>query len=154
MAKSGPRIRCHLHMRDELKRFHELLYSRGFIERATDCDSYASVLIVRKPDSADGTPRGYRFVVDLRARNSTLITVANQLPEASALFEMLKDAKVINVFDVRDGYWNCPLFYDETDPDCERNNSRRLCAFQSECGEWMFKCLPQGLSVSGPYFQA
>ena len=67
---------------------------------------------------------------------------------------MLKDAKVINVFDVRDGYWNCPLFYDETDPDCERNNSRRLCAFQSECGEWMFKCLPQGLSVSGPYFQA
>ena len=60
MAKSGPRIRCHLHMRDELKRFHELLYSRGFIERATDCDSYASVLIVRKPDSADSVFERHR----------------------------------------------------------------------------------------------
>ena len=89
------------------------------------------MLIIRKPDAADGTPRGYRFVVDLRQRNSTLVNIANQLPEASTLFEMLKDAKVINVFDVRDGYFNCPLFYDETDPDCERNNSRRLCAFQA-----------------------
>ena len=61
---------------------------------------------------------------------------------------------MINVFDVKDGYWNCPLFYDETDPDSARNNSRRLTAFQSECGEWQFKCLPQGLSCSGPYFQA
>ena len=60
----------------------------------------------------------------------------------------------INVFDVKDGYWNCPLFYDETDPDSARNNSRRLTAVQSECGEWQFKCLPQGLSCSGPYFQA
>eukprot|EP01048_Picozoa_sp_COSAG05_P009997 COSAG05_NODE_856_length_6943_cov_105.649912_4_plen_712_part_00 len=154
IAKSGPRIRCPVHLREELKKFHELLYSRGFIEPATDCDSYASVLIVRKPDNADGSPRGYRFVVDLRQRNSTLVNIANQLPEAATLFEMLKDAKCINVFDVRDGYFNCPLFYDESNPDSERNNSRRLCAFQSECGEWMFKCLPQGLSVSGPYFQA
>ena len=154
LAKNGPRIRCPVHLREELKQFHELLYSRGFIEPATDCDCYASVLIVRKPDNADGTPRGYRFVVDLRARNATLVNIANQLPEAATLFELLKDAKCINVFDVRDGYWNCPLFYDNTDPESERNNSRRLCAFQSECGEWMFKCLPQGLSVSGPYFQA
>ena len=60
MAKSGPRVRCPVHMRDELKRFHKLLYSRGFIELATDCDSYASVLIVRKPGLADSVFERHR----------------------------------------------------------------------------------------------
>ena len=52
--------------------------------------------------------------------------------------------KVISVFDVKDGYWACPL--DES--------SIPLIAFQSECGAWVWKCLPQGLSCSGPYFNA
>ena len=53
-------------------------------------------------------------------------------------------AKVISVFDVKDGYWACPL--DES--------SIPLTAFQSECGAWVWKCLPQGLSCSGPYFHS
>ena len=154
MAKCGPRIRCPVHLREELKKFHETLYSKGFIEPATDCDSYASVLIIRKPDDASGKPRGYRFVVDLRARNNTIVNIANQLPEAAMIFELLRTAKVINVFDVKNGYWNCPLFFDEKDPGCAQNNSRRLTAFQSECGEWQWKCLPQGLSSAGSYFSA
>ena len=99
---------------------------------------------MRKPDKADGTPRGWRFVIDLRCRNATLKNIANQLPEASTLFEYLKDAKVISVFDVKDGYWCCPL-----DPE-----SSDLVAFSSECGEWKWKCLPQGLSVAAQFYQA
>ena len=154
VAKCGHRIRCPVHLREELQKFHEKLYEKGFIEPATDCDSYASVLIIRKPDDAQGRPRGYRFVVDLRERNKTVVNIANQLPEAAMIFELLYKAKCINVFDVRDGYWNCPLFYDESDPDCAQNNSRRLTAFQSECGEWQWKCLPQGLTSAGGYFSA
>ena len=115
-----------------------------FIEPATDCESYASVLIIRKPDKADGTPRGYRFVVDLRCRNETIRDIGNQLPEAATLFECLRCAKVISLFDIKDGYWNCPL-----DPaSCD------LVAFQSECGAWKWRCLPQGLSCSSQYFSA
>jgi hypothetical protein len=29
-----------------------------------------------------------------------------------------------------------------------------LTAFQSEAGEWMWRCVPQGLSCAGPFFQA
>jgi len=143
-AKSGPRIKCPVHLREALHKFHEDLYFRLFIEPAADSESYASVLIVRKPDKADGTPRGWRFVIDLRCRNATLKNIANQLPEASTLFEYLKDAKVISVFDVKDGYWCCPL-----DPE-----SSDLVAFSSECGEWKWKCLPQGLSVAAQFYQA
>jgi len=143
-AKKGPRIRCPVHLRDELKQFHEDLYFRLFIEPATDCESYASVLIIRKPDKADGTPRGYRFVVDLRCRNETVRDIGNQLPEAATLFEYLRDAKVVSVYDVKDGFWNCPL-----DPA-----SRNLVAFQSECGAWRWLCLPQGLCCSSQYFSA
>jgi hypothetical protein len=38
---------------------------------------------------------------------------------------------------VKEGYWACPL--DES--------SIPLTAFQSECGAWVWKCLPQGLSA-------
>ena len=143
-AKSGPRIKCPVHLREELQKFHEDLYFRLFIEPATDSESYAAVLIIRKPDKADGTPRGWRFVVDLRCRNATLRNIANQMPEASMLFDYLRDAKVISVFDVKDGYWNCPL--DEESQD--------LVAFSSECGEWKWRCLPQGLSVAAQFFQS
>ena len=143
-AKKGIRIRCPVHLRDELKKFHEDLYFRLFIEPATDCESCASVLIIRKPDKTDGTPRGYRFVVDLRSRNETVRDIGNQLPEAATLFEYLRDAKVVSVYDVKDGYWNCPL-----DPA-----SRDLVAFQSECGCWRWLCLPQGLCCSSQYFSA
>jgi len=143
-AKKGARIRCPVHLREELKQFHEDLYFRLFIEPATDCESYASVLIIRKPDKADGTPRGYRFVVDLRCRNETIRDIGNQLPEAATLFEYLRCAKVISLYDIKDGYWNCPL-----DPiSCD------LVAFQSECGAWKWRCLPQGLSCSSQYFSA
>ena len=98
--------------------------------------------------------RGYRFVVDLRERNKNIVNIANQLPKAAMIFDLLYKAKCINVFDVRDGYWNCPRFFDESDPDCAQNNSRRLTAFQSECGEWQWKCLPQGLSSAAGYFSA
>ena len=36
------------------------------------------------------------------------MNIANQLPEAAMIFELLRTAKVINVFDVKNGYWNCP----------------------------------------------
>ena len=65
-------------------------------------NSHAGVLIVRKPDDAHGRPRGWRFVVDLRERNNTIVNVANQLPEAAMIFELLYKAKCINVFDVRE----------------------------------------------------
>ena len=60
------------------------------------------------------------------------------------MFEHLRDAVLISLFDVRDGYWICPI----------SKESMPLTAFQSECGEWMWKCLPQGMSCSGPYYQA
>ena len=66
----------------------------------------------------------------------------------------MQERRAVNVFDVKNGYWNCPLFFDEKDPGCAQNNSRRLTAFQSECGEWQWKCLPQGLSSAGSYFSA
>ena len=78
VAKCGHRIRCPVHLREQLQKFHETLYEKGFIEPATDCDSYASVLIIRKPDDALGRPRGYRFVVDLRERNKTIVNIAMQ----------------------------------------------------------------------------
>jgi hypothetical protein len=144
IPKAGARIRCPVHMREHLLEFHTKLYERMFIQPATDCESYAPVLIIRKPDTAEGKPRGFRFVVDLRNRNETIHGMANYLPEACVMFEYLRGAKVISVFDVKDGYWACPL--DES--------SIPLTAFQSECGAWVWKCLPQGLSCSGPYFHS
>jgi hypothetical protein len=143
-AKTGGRIKCPVHLREAMTNFHSDLYIRKFIVPATGCETYASVLIIRKPDDANGKPRGFRFVVDLRNRNETIRQIANQLPEASLLFEYLRDAVAISLFDVRDGYWNCPL----------HEESQALTAFQSEAGEWMWKCLPQGLSCAGPFFQA
>ena len=144
VPKAGARIRCPIHLREHMLEFHTKLYGQGYIEPATDCESYAPVLVIRKPDTADGKPRGFRFVVDLRNRNNTIHGMANYLPEACVIFEYLRGAKVISVFDVKDGYWACPL--DES--------SIPLTAFQSECGAWVWKCLPQGLSCSGPYFNA
>ena len=69
-------------------------------------------MIIRKLDKADGTPRGYRFVVDLRSRNETVRDIGNQLPEAATLFDYLCVSKVVSVYDVKDGYWNCPFAAD------------------------------------------
>ena len=81
-------------MREHLLEFHTKLYERMFIQPATDCESYAPVLIIRKPDTAEGKPRGFRFVVDLRNRNETIHGMANYLPEACVMFEYLRGAIV------------------------------------------------------------
>ena len=84
------------------------------------------------------------MVVNMIARNQTLENIANRLPECTEIFSELKNARYLSGFDMENGYWNVAL--DE--------KSKRLTAFGSECGSWMYKCLPQGMVSSGPYFQA
>jgi len=135
---------CPVHLRDELKKFHEDLYERGFIEPIYDCEHLSPVVLVKKPTTADGKSRGYRMVVNMIARNATLEPIANRLPECTEIFMALKGAKYLACFDLENGYWNVAL--DE--------KSKRLTAFGSEMGSWCWKCLPQGMVSSGPYFQA
>jgi hypothetical protein len=78
--KTGGRIKCPVHLREAMTNFHSDLYLRKFIVPATGCETYASVLIIRKPDDANGKPRGFRFVVDLRNRNETIVA-CDPLPE-------------------------------------------------------------------------
>eukprot|EP01043_Picozoa_sp_COSAG02_P073153 COSAG02_NODE_14101_length_1310_cov_3.383980_1_plen_61_part_10 len=59
-------------MKEELRRFHEDLYKRGFIEPVYDCEHLSPVVLVKKPPKADGTSRGWRMVVNMIARNQTL----------------------------------------------------------------------------------
>ena len=133
-----------VHLRDELKKFHEDLYKRGFIEPIYDCEHLSPVVLVKKPTTADGKSRGYRMVVNMIARNATLESIANRMPECTEIFMALKGAKYLACFDLENGYWNVAL--DE--------KSKRLTAFGSEMGSWVWKCLPQGMVSSGPYFQA
>ena len=56
-AKTGGRIKCPVHLREAMTNFHSDLYIRKFIVPATGCETYASVLIIRKPDDANGKPR-------------------------------------------------------------------------------------------------
>ena len=61
IPKAGARIRCPVHMREHLLEFHTKLYERMFIQPATDCESYAPVLIIRKPDTAVTSVLGVTF---------------------------------------------------------------------------------------------
>ena len=133
-----------IHLKDELRKFHEDLYKRGFIEPVYDCEHLSPVVLVKKPPNADGSSRGYRMVVDMRARNQTLVNIGNRMPEISEIFLELKNAKFLSGFDLENGYWLVGL--DE--------KSKRLTAFGSEYGSWMWRCLPQGMVNSGLYFQA
>ena len=51
----------------------------------------------------------------------------------------MKNAKFLSGFDMENGYWNVAL----------DGKSKRLTAFGSECGSWMWRCLPQGMVSSG-----
>ena len=91
----------------------------------------------------DGTAAG-RGRAAARERNRTLAPIANQLPLCTDLFEEMLLAKFVSAYDITDGYWQCGLADD---------GSIGLTAFQSEAGQFEWLCLPQGMSVSGPYFQ-
>ena len=102
------------------------MYKRGFIKPITDANHLSPVLIVRKPDNADGSSRGYRFVVSMVEINECLQKCNNQLPLGEEMFDRLKDAKRISCFDLKTGYWLAEL----------DASTQRLCAFQSEFGAW------------------
>ena len=138
------RHRVPIHLRDELRRFHEDLYRRGFIEPIDDAEHLSPAVLVKKPDNADGTSRGFRLVVNMQARNATLQSIANRIPDTAEIFQRLKHAKMLSVCDLCNGYWNVSL--DE--------KSKRLTAWGSEQSQWVWKCLPQGMVSSGPYFQS
>lgn len=138
------RHRVPIHLRDELRKFHEDLYRRGFIEPIDDAEHLSPVVLIKKPDNADGTSRGFRLVVNMQARNATLESIANRIPDTTEIFQRLKHAKMLSVCDLCNGYWNVSL--DE--------QSKRLTAWGSEQSQWVWRCLPQGMVSSGPYFQS
>ena len=138
------RHRVPIHLRDELRKFHEDLYRRGFIEPIYDAEHLSPVVLIKKPDNADGSSRGFRLVVNMQAINATLESIANRIPDTTEVFQRLKHAKMLSVCDLSNGYWNVGL-----DPQ-----SKRLTAFGSEQSQWVWKCLPQGMVSSGPYFQS
>ena len=137
------RHRVPIHLREELRKFHEDLYRRGFIEPIDDAEHLSPVVLIKKPDNADGTSRGYRLVVNMQARNATLESIANRIPDTAEIFQRLKHANLLSVCDLCNGYWNVSL--DE--------KSKRLTAWGSEQSQWVWRCLPQGMVSSGPYFQ-
>ena len=137
------RHRVPIHLREELRKFHEDLYRRGFIEPIDDAEHLSPVVLIKKPDNHDGTSRGFRLVVNMQARNATLESIANRIPDTAEIFQRLKHAKLLSVCDLCNGYWNVSL--DE--------QSKRLTAWGSEQSQWVWKCLPQGMVSSGPYFQ-
>ena len=83
-------------------------------------------------------------MVNMQAINATLESIANRIPDTTEVFQRLKHAKMLSVCDLSNGYWNVGL-----DPQ-----SKRLTAFGSEQSQWVWKCLPQGMVSSGPYFQS
>ena len=116
------RHRVPIHLRDELRKFHEDLYRRGFIEPIYDAEHLSPVVLIKKPDNADGSSRGFRLVVNMQAINATLESIANRIPDTTEVFQRLKHAKMLSVCDLSNGYWNVGL-----DPQ-----SKRLTAFGSE----------------------
>ena len=72
-----------------------------------------------------------------------LESIGNRIPETAELYHSLVGCNVLSACDMKDGYWNVGL--DE--------ESMRLTAFCSEAGSWCWRCLPQGMVSSGPYFQ-
>ncbi len=71
----------------------------------------------------------------MQARNATLLSIANRIPDTTEVFQRLKHAILLSVCDLSNGYWNVGL--DE--------QSKRLTAFGSEQSQWVWKCLPQGM---------
>ena len=96
-------------MQSAPRRFHEDLYKRGFIEPIYDCEHLSPVVLVKKPATAEGKSRGYRMVVNMIARNATLESIANRMPECTEIFMALKGAKYLTTETVLLGRSNAPV---------------------------------------------
>jgi hypothetical protein len=84
-----------VHLKEELRKFHEDLYTRGFIEPIYDAEHLSPVVLVKKPTTSEGKSRGYRMVVNMIARNATLENIANRMPDCTEIFMALKHAKYL-----------------------------------------------------------
>ena len=140
--RKSHRHRTPVHLMDTLRKWHQEMYKRGFIQPIHDAGHLSPVLVVKKPDHPDGRSRGYRFVVSMVDQNETLEGCENFTPTGDEIFDRLKAASVITTTDLTDGYWVVEL----------DASSSRLCAFQSEFGSWAYRVLPQGAKPSAGIF--
>lgn len=140
--RKAHRHRTPVHLMETLKQWHLEMYKRGFIVPIQDAAHLSPVLVIKKPDTAEGKSRGYRFVVSMVEQNETLEGCENFTPTGDEIFDRLKAASVITTTDLSDGYWVVEL----------DASSSRLCAFQSEYGSWAWRVLPQGAKPSAGIF--
>lgn len=94
------------------------------------------VLLVPKK-SPDGTKK-WRFVVDFRQLNKKLIPDRYPLPRIDDIFDNLGNSQFFSTLDLASGFHQIKL----------EKESRRACAFSTPLGQFQFKRLPFGLSIS------
>ena len=70
--KKPHRHRCPVHLMEVLKAWHQNMYKRNFIKPIMDASHLSPVLVIKKPDTAEGKSRGYRFVVAMVEINDCL----------------------------------------------------------------------------------
>ena len=99
---------------------------------------YASPLIMIKKKT-----EGYRLVVDYRALNKLIIPDPYPLPKIQSILDNLRGFKYFSTLDLNSSFHQIEL-----DP-----RDRKLTAFLSPDGQFEYKTLPFGISISPAVFQ-
>jgi hypothetical protein len=127
----------------QLGDFCKGLKSQGRIVNSTSPIA-SPVLIIPKPKKNPTDPPRYRFVIDYRSVNTTLVPHSYRLPTCDSLWYTLDNATYISTADAADGYWLAPL-----DPE-----TAWLTAFDTPEGRHEWTCLPMGIQPASGWYQS
>lgn len=123
-------------MQMESDKLTEAMEKSG-ITRPSNSPICSPVVLVKKKD---GT---FRFCIDYRRLNETLILDRYPLPIIRDITDSLAGATIFTTFDLKSGYHQIPL--DERD--------KHLTSFVTPSGQWEFNVLPFGLATAPSIFQ-
>ena len=120
--------------KDELYRLESL----GVLAKVDEPTAWVSSIVIATKKSG-----ALRICIDPRPLNQALKRETYQLPVLDDLMPDLAKAKVFSTVDLTAGYWHCVL----------DDASSLLTTFATPYGEYKWRRLPFGLSVSSEIFQ-
>ena len=136
-----------VHLLPKLQQVLKVLMEKGFIKHSTSPFSAPCMLVV-KPHQEGVAPEDlkYRLVVDLRDINQVTVPMHHRIPDISAIWSRLGDAKVISVLDLTKGFHQESLN--------EEDGSSAKTAFSTEFGHFEFVGCVMGARNTPVFFQS
>lgn len=122
--------------RDIMIQMNKDLLAHDIIEESNSPHN-SPVLLVPKAG-----PKKWRMVLDYRKVNLKLLPVRTPIPRMDEIFDNLGGSTIFSVLDLASGFHQIPL----------KEEARKLTSFTTPLGQFQFKRLPFGLSVSPGLF--